>query len=158
MQKNLKPVLLILATAAISLPLAGYAFAQTAPVAQQAQTQTEQAEGPEGTEAGEAPEVRIQGSVALPGEAQGTEVPDAQEEAQYAALAKITPEQAKQAALSIASGPVSSVKLEDEDGFLVYKVMIGQKDVTVNAGNGKVLHQEAADTENEAGETGETND
>lgn len=160
MQKNLKTTLLALATtAAVAVPLAGYAFAQTTPATQtQAQTNTAQNEGPEGTETNDAAEVKIQGSVALPTEAQGTEVPDAQEQAQYAKLAKISPDQAKLAALAVVPGTASSVTLEDEDGFLVYKVVIGQKDVTVDAGNGKVLHQETADTQNEAGETGETND
>ena len=160
MQKNLKTTLLALATtAAVAVPLAGYAFAQTTPATQtQAQTNTAQNEGPEGTEANDAAEVKIQGSIALPAEAQGTELTDAQEQAQYAKLAKITPEQAKQAALAVAPGTVSSIELEDEDGFLVYEVVIGNKEVIVDAGNGKVLAQEVEEPDNEAGETGETND
>lgn len=153
MNKNTRTVLLALATsAAVAVPLAGYAFAQNTPAARTtvAQTQTgTQNEGAEGSEQNETPAYR--GSIQLPAEQPGTEVPDAQEEAQLRALAKITPQQASQAAQAAVPGTVTSVKLEDEDGSLVYAVVIGQTEVKVDAGNGKVLHQEAADTENENG-------
>lgn len=153
MNKNTRTVLLALATsAAVAVPLAGYAFAQTTPAARttvaQAQTGT-QNEGAEGSEQNETPAYR--GSIQLPAEQSGTEVPDAQEEAQLRSLAKITPQQASQAAQAAVPGTVTSVKLEDEDGSLVYAVVIGQTEVKVDAGNGQVLHQEAADTGNENG-------
>lgn len=166
MNKNTRTVLLALATsAAVAAPLAGYAFAQTTPAARttvaQAQTgtQNEGAEGSEQNEQNETPAYK--GSIQLPAEQTGTEVPDAQEEAQLQALAKITPQQASQAAQAAVPGTVTSVKLEDEDGSLVYAVVIGQTEVKVDAGNGRVLHQEAADNENggseqEGSEQGET--
>lgn len=146
MTKNVKTVLLAIATTtAVAVPLAGYAFAQTTPAtATMAQAQNEKNE------------VKIQGSIALPAEQPGVELTEAQEQAQYAKLAKISPEQAKQAALAVVPGTVTSVELDDEDGFLVYEVVIGNKEVIVDAGNAKVLHQEVAD--NEAGEQGEEND
>ncbi|WP_216326191.1 PepSY domain-containing protein [Deinococcus aestuarii] len=157
MNKNTRTVLLALATsAAVAVPLAGYAFAQSTPAVRTtvAQAQTgSQNEGAEGNEQNETPAYR--GSIQLPAEQPGVETPDAQEEAQLRTLAKITPQQASQAAQAAVPGTVTSVKLEDEDGSLVYAVVIGQTEVVVDAGNGKVLHQEAADSENEAGETGQ---
>jgi uncharacterized membrane protein YkoI len=153
MNKNTRTVLLALATsAAVAVPLAGYAFAQNAPAARTTLAQTQTGQNPD-TEAGEAPEMTLKGSVQLPAEQPGTEVPDAQEDAQYRSLAKITPAQAQQAAQAAVPGTVISVKLEDEDGSLVYAVVIGQTEIKVDAGNGQVLHQEAADTGNETGET-----
>ncbi|MFC3832910.1 MULTISPECIES: PepSY domain-containing protein [Deinococcus] len=166
MTKNLRTVLLALATsAAVAVPLAGYAFAQTSAGPAQTMNQTQaQKEGPEGTEAAEGTEANeapaYTGSIQLPADKGGAEVPDAQEQAQLQALARITPDQAKQAALAAVPGTVTSVMLGDENGSLVYEVLIGKTDVKVDAGNGKVLHQEAADSESgesegtEAGETG----
>lgn len=160
MNKNLKTVLLALATtAAVAIPLAGYAFAQTTPAtAKQAQAQNQQDND---TETADDESPAYKGSIQLPQGKEGAEVPDAQEQAQVQALARITAEQAKQAALAAVPGTVTSVKLGDENGSLVYEVIIGNTEVKVDAGNGKVLHQEAADNEqggeNEGGETGETN-
>ena len=156
MNKNTRTVLLALATsAAVAVPLAGYAFAQNTPAVRTtvAQTQTAQTQNGQNTdtEADETPETTIKGSIQVPTEQAGTEVPDAQEEAQLRTLAKITPQQASQAAQAAVPGTVSSVKLEEEDGSLVYQVVIGQTEVLVDAGNGQVLHQGAADTENENG-------
>ncbi len=74
---------------------------------------------------------------------------DQQESAQLQALAKITPQQAQQAAISTQPGTVASVQLENEDGNLVYTVAIGQKEVKVDAGNGKVLYTDDAKSEND---------
>lgn len=63
------------------------------------------------------------------------------------ALAKITPQQAQQAAESSQSGKASRVQLENEDGNLVYAVQIGQKEVKVDAGTAKVLYVDDAKTE-----------
>lgn len=101
-----------------------------------------------------------------------------QESAKLHTLAKITPQQAQQAAEAIQPGQASSVKLEEENGNLVYAVKIGQNEVTVDAGNGKVLYNESPNNNqnessrprssiqvpqsgneaNEANESGETND
>jgi Peptidase propeptide and YPEB domain len=71
-----------------------------------------------------------------------------QQEAQkLQSLAKVTPQQAQQAAEAAQGGQASSVKLENEDGNLVYAVEIGQKELKVDAGNGRVLYTEARNQE-----------
>ncbi len=70
------------------------------------------------------------------------DVEEQQEQAKLQPLAKITSLQAQQAAEAAEGGKATKVKLEDEDGNLVYSVVIGQKEVTVDAGNGKVLYAE----------------
>lgn len=67
---------------------------------------------------------------------------DQQESTKLQSLAKITPQQAQQAAEAAQGGQASSVKLENEDGNLVYAVVMGQKEVKVDAGNGRVLYTE----------------
>ncbi|MBW4685523.1 MAG: PepSY domain-containing protein [Komarekiella atlantica HA4396-MV6] len=75
-----------------------------------------------------------------------------QEDKKLQALAKITAEQAKQAAETSVGAKASSVKLENEDGNLVYAVEIGQKEVKVDAGNGKILYTENANQESDENE------
>lgn len=65
-----------------------------------------------------------------------------QEQAELQPLAKITLLQAQQAAEAAEVGKATKVKLENEDGNLIYSVIIGQKEVAVDAGNGKVLYAE----------------
>ncbi len=77
---------------------------------------------------------------------------DSKESAKLQALAKITPQQAQQAAESAQGGQAKNVKLESENGNLVYAVEIGNQEVTVDAGNGKVLSTETANQENKANE------
>ena len=72
---------------------------------------------------------------------------DQQESAKLQSLAKITPQQAQQAAEAAQGGQASNVKLENEDGNLVYAVVIGHKEVKVDAGNGRVLYTEARNHE-----------
>ncbi len=72
-----------------------------------------------------------------------------QESAKLQSLAKITPQQAQQAAEAAQGGKASSVKLENENGNVVYSVVIGKAEVTVDAGNGQVLYAEAIETEGE---------
>jgi uncharacterized membrane protein YkoI len=92
------------------------------------------------------------------------------ESAESAALqsqAKITPDQAKAAALAAVPGTANKVELENENGNVVYGVEVTDAagkttDVKVDAGNGTVLAKDA-DDDNEAGneaanEKGETND
>ncbi|WP_055073763.1 PepSY domain-containing protein [Pseudanabaena sp. 'Roaring Creek'] len=76
---------------------------------------------------------------------------DANQSAKLRALAKITPQQAQQAAEATVAGKATSVKLENEDGSLVYSVAIAQKEVIVDAGNGRVLSTESLN--NEGGES-----
>ena len=68
---------------------------------------------------------------------------DKQESAKLQTLAKITPQQAQQFAEANQGGKASNVKLENEDGNVVYAVAIGQKEVKVDAGNGQVLYTDA---------------
>jgi uncharacterized membrane protein YkoI len=75
-----------------------------------------------------------------------------QEAAKLQPLAKITAQQAQQAAEASVGGKASSVKLENDDGNLVYAVEIGQQEVKVDAGNGKVLYTENANQQDEKNE------
>jgi uncharacterized membrane protein YkoI len=77
---------------------------------------------------------------------------DAQEAAKLQPLAKITAQQAQQTVEASIGGKAKSVKLENEDGNLVYTVEIGQQDVKVDAGNGKVLYAENANQQDEKNE------
>jgi uncharacterized membrane protein YkoI len=77
------------------------------------------------------------------------DVKDSQESSKLQSLAKITPQQAQQSAEAANQGTkASQVKLENENGNLIYAVTIGQTEVTVDAGNGKVL----SSSESEANE------
>lgn len=77
---------------------------------------------------------------------------DSQEAAKLQPLAKITAQQAQQAVETSVGGKAKSVKLENEDGNLIYAVEIGQQEVTVDAGNGKVLYAENANQQDEKNE------
>ena len=67
-------------------------------------------------------------------------------------LAKITAQQAQQAAQTSVGGQASKVELENEDGNLVYEVKIGQQEVIVDAGNGRVIYSENENQEDEKNE------
>jgi uncharacterized membrane protein YkoI len=77
-------------------------------------------------------------------------------------LAKIDEAAAEQAALDAAPGKVHETELETSDnGYLVYDIEIAGKDgkgheVTVDAGDGKVLHQELDDEADEPDGRGDT--
>lgn len=62
-----------------------------------------------------------------------------QEATRLQPFAKITADQAKEAALKVQSGEVKELELEAEDGNLVYEVTVGETEVFVDAGNGEVL-------------------
>jgi uncharacterized membrane protein YkoI len=62
-------------------------------------------------------------------------------------LAKITAQQAQQAAEVAQGGKAQNVTLENDDGNLVYAVIIAQKEVKVDAGNGHVLYTETMNHE-----------
>ena len=66
-----------------------------------------------------------------------------------AGQAKITADQAKQAAEAQVSGTASSVELDNENGSLVYEVKIGNQELKVDAGNGSILKIEQDDNEKE---------
>ena len=98
----------------------------------------EKGEKAEGNEAGEANEANEQNESTSPEEQA--------EAAQYQKLARITAAQARSAALASVPGTATAAELENEDGNLVYGVTVktasGEKDVKVDAGNGKVLQVE----------------
>lgn len=80
------------------------------------------------------------------------DVEDQQEALKLQSFAKITPSLAQQAAETSIGGKASRVKLENEDGNLVYTVEIGQREVKVDAGNGRVLYTENANQEDNKNE------
>jgi uncharacterized membrane protein YkoI len=80
------------------------------------------------------------------------DVNDRQEVAKLQSLAKISPQQAQRAAETAQGAKASSVKLENENGSLVYAVKIGQKEIKVDAGNGQVLYVENDNQENDQNE------
>jgi len=86
-----------------------------------------------------------------------------QVEADFPALAKLTPAQAVQKALVAVQGQVLKTELENENGFLVYgvEVVTADKsivDVKVDAGSGKVLSMDRDKVDDEDHEHGENND
>ncbi len=54
-------------------------------------------------------------------------------------LAKVTAEQAKQIARSRFKGTIKQVDLENEDGNVIWSVEIGKHELSIDAGNGKIL-------------------
>lgn len=66
-----------------------------------------------------------------------------------AALAKITTQQAEASALKLVEGKIQKTELENENGYLAYKVVVDYKgieyEVIVDAGNGTVLTIEVED-------------
>ncbi|GMA17928.1 hypothetical protein GCM10025871_42590 [Deinococcus metallilatus] len=152
MNTNARRFLLTLsALTAVGLSLAGHAFAQAeapgAPSAPPIQAQV----NPSARDT-DAHDRAMFGSIQLHTSLPDFEVPAAQEQALYRSLARITPAQAEQAAQAAVLGPATSVTLGDQDGSLVYAVVIGQTEVTVDAGNGQILQQEIAGLEQ--GESG----
>ena len=124
---NVKKVLLAASVALVVLVGAGVAYASSNSASEK--------------EADES----YKGSVSVAGE----------NESSWQKLAKIDQAAAQQAALEVAPGKVHETELEASDnGYLVYDIEIAGKDgkeheVTVDAGNGKVLHQELDDESDE---------
>ena len=84
------------------------------------------------------------GAVALAGADSGGSAPGSppsrlDDGAQLLSQARISEQQATEAAQSAASGPLNEVDLEHYSGRLVFNVDVGAKDVKVDAGTGKVL-------------------
>jgi uncharacterized membrane protein YkoI len=104
----------------------------------------EKGEGNEADEKGEKGEGNEADEKGEQGESASPE--EQAEAARYQKLARITADQARSAALANTPGSATSVELENEDGNLVYGVTVktsaGERDVKVDAGNGKVLHVE----------------
>lgn len=85
---------------------------------------------------------------------------EAEEQAALQALARLTPEQAQAAAITANPGTTATkVELGDENGFLVYDVQLSNGlEVKVDAGDGKILHTEQADADDESGEQDEASE
>jgi uncharacterized membrane protein YkoI len=64
-------------------------------------------------------------------------------------LAKITAQQAQEVAEAAQGGKAQNVTLENDDGNLVYAVMIAKQEVKVDAGNGHILYTEAMNHEDQ---------
>jgi len=84
-------------------------------------------------------------------------------DAALAAAAKITPDQARAAALAAVPGTSGKVELENENGNVVFGVEVptatgSRIDVKVDAGNGKVLAQESDDAGEQGGTSGADNE
>lgn len=75
---------------------------------------------------------------------------EAQEMIQLQRLAKISLQQAQQIAEKAVGGQAHQVELDNDQGNLVYNVEIGQKEVAVDAGNGRVLYVEQANQEDDS--------
>jgi hypothetical protein len=91
---------------------------------------------------------RIQLAEVSDGDGEANDVAEEQQESvKLQSLAKVTAQQAQRSAEASLGSQASSVKLENEDGNVVYAVTIGQKEVKVDAGNGRVLYIEAINTE-----------
>jgi uncharacterized membrane protein YkoI len=65
---------------------------------------------------------------------------EANEGTKLQSLAKISASVAQQAAEAAQGGKASNTKLENEDGNLIYAVNIGQNEVAVDAGTGRILY------------------
>ena len=92
------------------------------------------------------------GSVTAP-QQQGTKETD--ENAALQPLAKISAADATKAALAAVPGTATTASLENENGNVVYSVIVttstGTVDVKVDAGNGTVLSQDAGGNESNGG-------
>ena len=89
----------------------------------------------------------IQGTVQLQQEGE--------QQATYSTLAKITLQQAMTIASNAQSGNASKAELQNEDGFLVYNVVIVSQDkkiheIKVDAGNGSILRIDVDSANREA--------
>ena len=95
------------------------------------------------------------GSIPLPQDNQS----EGAEAAAYASMAKVTLDQAvtaAQSSLGNSTAP-SSAQLDNENGFLVWEVVIGQQAVKIDAGDAKVLQTEQVGAE-EMADNGEDYD
>lgn len=76
---------------------------------------------------------------------------ESSEAASLRRLAKISASDAQSAAQRQFGGTARSTTLESENGSVVYSVIIGTKDVKVDAGTGRVLYADAANAESPQG-------
>ncbi len=109
-------------------------------------------EGPEANDANEQDEPSYTSSITVADT--GESANEADEQTQLAGLATITAADASQAALTAQPGTVTDVQLENENGNVVYSVIVdtgnGSVDVKIDAGDATVLTTEADDGDGEA--------
>ncbi|MHB8928346.1 MAG: PepSY domain-containing protein [Bacillota bacterium] len=151
---------------------AASAKAAPAPAAQTAtaaadQTQDQQGDQPSYTSSIQVPNPQDQTGDGTEGKdsAKNAEEQSGNEAAEAAALqamAKLSPEQAKAAALAAVPGTVVEVDLDNENGNLVYSVEVktadGVKELKIDAGNGQVLAQDSQNEDGDKGSKGEDNE
>ncbi len=70
---------------------------------------------------------------------QGTESQEEVNTPRLKKLAKVTASQAKEIARSRFKGTIKQVDLENEDGNVIWSVEIGKHELSIDAGNGKIL-------------------
>jgi uncharacterized membrane protein YkoI len=80
---------------------------------------------------------------------------EGEQQATYSGLAKITLQQATTIASNAQSGTISKAELQNEDGFLVYNVVVVSQDkkiheLKVDAGNGSILRIDVDSADREA--------
>jgi uncharacterized membrane protein YkoI len=80
---------------------------------------------------------------------------EGEEQATYPSLAKITLQQTTTIASNAQSGNISKAELQNEDGFLVYNVVVVSQDkkiheLKVDAGNGSILRIDVDSADREA--------
>ena len=156
-----KQIVLLAVLTIIALGEATLGLSQLSPTAVHAQSQVLAAQVQQVTEKPDTgiyvadnskQEPSFTSSIRTHAEAKGQEVDDVTETKQLASLVKISSDQAKTAAEAQVGGKATSIKLESDDGNVVYAVTVGTKEVKVDAGNGKILSTETA----EAGDSNET--
>lgn len=96
----------------------------------------------------------VKGSITVP--EQAGEQDEAAEQQALAGLATVTPDEAARAATAAEPGTAGPAELGDEDGSLVYEVVVTRADgsaveVKIDAGNAAVLATEAEDGGAESG-------
>jgi uncharacterized membrane protein YkoI len=79
---------------------------------------------------------------------------EGEQQATYSSLAKITLQQATTIASNAQSGNISKAELQNEDGFLVYNIVVVSPDkkiheIKVDAGNGSILRTDVDSAERE---------
>ncbi|WP_161484735.1 PepSY domain-containing protein [Kosmotoga sp. DU53] len=128
-----------------------YATTQTADDDTKEQVKNEESEATEANEQSESVEnTEKQAEVQEPSYT-GSVMVSNPEPKDLSTLAKISKEEAANVVMSsYPSANIKSIKLENENGFLVYGVILDNgQEVKVDAGTAKILHVEDADSESE---------
>jgi hypothetical protein len=92
------------------------------------------------------------GSVSVPAAIEAQELPGDQERAALRELATVSPQQAGEAALGVVHGTVGHTEMDEENGSVVYRVLVDGFDgtvseVTVDVGTAEVLARQVHHTD-----------